>query len=274
MGGRAEFDAGCVGLALGFIVLADGVVGPTFAQLPLPPETVEADISTRSVAVTSSFAGTEIIVFGAVSDSRQVTNEQRLYDVVVVVEGTKVPVVVRRKSHVGGIWMNTDSLRFASLPSFYAIASTRPVGEITDERTLQQLAIGFDTLIARPLKEAEGLRSGAFEDFKWAAVRLKQREKLFVREDYGVRFTGRGLFRTTIAIPANVPVGPLTANVFLFRENQLLSKYTVPVRLEREGLEWLLHTFATRYAAPYGLFAVLLAAGTGLLASFLFSRLR
>lgn len=40
-----------------------------------PIELVEADVSTRSVAVTSSFTGTEIIVFGSVEHSRQPTAE-------------------------------------------------------------------------------------------------------------------------------------------------------------------------------------------------------
>src|SRR5262245_53231252 len=53
-----------------------------------PRETVQADVSTRSVAVTSSFTGTEIIVFGAVDNSRQQTAESGFYDIVIIIEGT------------------------------------------------------------------------------------------------------------------------------------------------------------------------------------------
>src|SRR6185437_4239479 len=95
-------------------------------------ESVEADASTRQVAITSSYTGTEILVFGTVENSVQPSAEAGTYDVVVVVEGTAVPAVVRRKSEVGGLWVNTSFVRFASLPSYYAIASTRPIDEFAD----------------------------------------------------------------------------------------------------------------------------------------------
>ena len=63
-------------------------------------ETVEADVSTRSVSITSGFTGTEIIIFGTVENSRQPSAEAGTYDVVVVVEGTPAPVVVRKKDRV------------------------------------------------------------------------------------------------------------------------------------------------------------------------------
>jgi uncharacterized membrane protein len=49
-------------------------------------ETVEADVSTRSVAITSSFVGTEILIFGTVENSRAPSAEAGTYDVVVVVK--------------------------------------------------------------------------------------------------------------------------------------------------------------------------------------------
>ena len=58
-------------------------------------ESVEADASTRQVAITSSYTGTEILVFGTVENSVQPSAEAGTYDVVVVVEGAAAPVVVR-----------------------------------------------------------------------------------------------------------------------------------------------------------------------------------
>ncbi len=235
-------------------------------------ESIEADISTRSVAVTSSFTGTEIIVFGTVHNSQQQSRDAGLYDIVVVVEGTKAPIVARQKTNVGGIWINTESVKFEAMPSYYAIASTRPLAEVASLRTLAQLSIGFDHVLMRPRRASALLTVDELASYKAAVVRLKQEDKLYVREDYGVSFIGRGLFRTTIDLPANVPVGPLRARVYLFRGGLLLSQYSAQVRLEREGIERLLHTFATRYPTVYGLFTVMLAAGAGLLASAAFRR--
>ena len=103
---------------------------PSVTPEPPPLEKVEADVSTRSVVVTTGFTGHEILVFGAIDNSQQPEDQPGYYDVVVVVEGTPFPVVVRRKSDVAGVWVNTSSVTFASVPSYYAIASNRPIEEI------------------------------------------------------------------------------------------------------------------------------------------------
>ena len=240
---------------------------PVPAQPP-PRETVQADVSTRSVAVTSSFTGTEIIIFGAVDNSRQVTAESGFYDIVIVIEGTPTRLVARRKSNVAGIWINTQSTTFESVPSYYAIISTRPLDEITNPIALKENDIGFEQVRMMPVQGWEtGLTTADLEDFKAAVIRLKQKDGLYVQEEYGVAFIGRSLFRASIDLPANVPVGPLDVRVYLFRDGQLLSNYTARVRLEREGLERFLYNFAYSRPFLYGLCTVLIAVGSGLLAS-------
>lgn len=98
-------------------------------------------------------------------------------------------------------------------------------------------------------------------------IRLKQKEGLHVQEQYGVVFIGRSLFRASIELPANVPVGPLVAKIYLLREGQLLSSYTAKVNLERQGLERLLHNFAFDQPSFCCTFTVAVAVGAGLLAS-------
>ena len=48
-------------------------------------------------------------------------------DIAVVLRGPVQPILVREKQKIAGIWMNADSNRFRSAPSFYAVASSRPI---------------------------------------------------------------------------------------------------------------------------------------------------
>lgn len=238
-----------------------------------PRETVQADVSSRSVAVTSSFTGTQIVVFGAVDHSRQATAESGLYDVVIVLEGTPTRLVARRKSNVAGIWINTQSITFESVPSYYAILSTRPLEEVTNPLVLRENDIGFEHVRMTPVQGWEtGVTTAELQEFAEAVVRLKQKEGLYVQEQYGVVFIGRSLFRASVDLPANVPVGPLDVRVYLFRDGQILSTYTARVRLEREGIELLLHSFAFSQPLLYGIFTVFIAVGAGLIASAVFRR--
>lgn len=261
----------------------DGRMGPRRAPPPpsakptqpeKPLEKVEADVSTRSVEVTTGFTGHEILVFGAIDNSQQPEEETGYYDIVVVVEGTPFPLVVRRKSDVAGVWINTSSMTFASVPSYYAIASNRPIEEIAGPKVLERHAIGFAHIKMTPVPGSQfNYTEYELAAFKAAVIRLKQDEKLYVVEGKdGVSFTGRSLFRATIPLPANVPVGPLVARTYLFRNGEVLSAHIARVNLERAGVERVLHNFAFRWPFAYGVFAVALAVASGLLASAYFRR--
>jgi uncharacterized protein (TIGR02186 family) len=247
---------------------------PALIAPTAPRATVEADISTRTFEITTGFAGHEIIVFGAVDNSQAPAEQTDYYDVVVVVEGTPFPVVVRKKSDVAGVWINTSSITFASVPSYYAITSTKPIEQIAGPAVLERHAIGFRHIAMRP---SPGYR-GAIKDYELAAfraavIRLKKQQNLYVTEpNGGVTFTGRSLFRSTIALPANVPVGPLVARTYLFRNGEVVSAHIARVTLQRAGIERLVHNFAFIYPMSYGLIAVLLAVVSGLLASAYFRR--
>ncbi|NOU08360.1 MAG: TIGR02186 family protein [Hyphomicrobiaceae bacterium] len=256
------------------------------------PESVEADVSTRNVAVTSSFTGTEIVVFGSIHNSRQTSAESGVYDVVVVVEGIPGKVTARKKDRVGGIWLNTRSATFEEVPSYYAIASTRPLDEIASEATLIGYELGFDHVRMTPAalsnvtkpataKDAKDkaapqpeqrLPAAELRDFRNSVIRLKKKDGLYVQEDYSVAFIGKSLFRAAVALPANVPVGPFETRVYLFRQERLLSQYNVRIKMEREGLERLTHSFAHEKPLAYGLLTVLLAMLAGLAASTIFSK--
>ena len=234
---------------------------------------MQADVSARNVAVTSSFNGTEIVIFGAVDNSQQPSAESGYYDVLIVVEGVPARLVVRRKNNVAGLWLNTSSATFDLVPSYYAIASTRPIDEITTEEFRASHGVGFQHLRFTPaFGQAQALSTEDLKEFREAIMRLKQKQGLYVQDQYSVAFIGRSLFRATIELPANVTVGPFETRVYLFRDEKLLSQYTVRLNLEREGLERHLHAFAFGYPTLYGLMTVAIAIAAGLLASTMFRK--
>ena len=237
-------------------------------------ENLEADVSTRSVAITSTYSGTEILIFGTVDNSRQPSAEAGTYEIVAVVEGGPSPLSVRHKSRVGGLWINTRSIRFSAVPSFYGIASTRPLDEIAEPEVLATHQIGFDHLRMVPWGSARWQPTSAEEEreYREAVIRLKKRDRLFVQSDHGVIFRGKSLFRATIALPPNVPVGALTTRLFLFKDGKLLSQYKSEVVLERAGLERFLYHTANTSPFLYGVVTVLMAGLFGLTASLLFRK--
>ena len=86
------------------------------------------DISARQVQIRYSFSGAQLLLFGAVvyPGGRAPT---RPVDIAVVLRGPVQPILVREKQKIAGIWMNADSNRFRSAPSYYAVASSKPIDE-------------------------------------------------------------------------------------------------------------------------------------------------
>lgn len=266
-------------LAMAILVMALAAVAPPRANAQQPPELsgperIEADVSTRSVSITSSFVGTEIIVFGTVENSRQPSAEAGFYDVIVVVEGDAAPLVLRKRASIGGLWINTKQTRFASLPSFYAITSTRPIGEIAETKSLNEHQIGFEhvRIVDAPSGRIGETTADELEEYRQAILRLKQDDNLYLQSDYGVIFVGRSLFRATIEVPPNVPVGALKTRIYLYRNGILLDEYSGKVALARAGIERFLHREALERPFVYGILTVLMAVAAGLGSAYAFNR--
>lgn len=236
-------------------------------------EEIESDISSRDIAIESNFTGQQIVIFGTIEHSKQSASEPGLYDVVVAIRGPKESIVARRKSQVAGIWINRDSYTFANAPGFYAVLSTRLLGDVANETVRNAYGLGFQSLDLRPIDTSKAT-PGDLEitEFRKAVVRIKQKEGLYHYNPQGVIFVGRNLFRATIDLPSNVPVGTYASDVYLVRENKVLSHNRSQLTIDKQGFERFVFSAAFEYPLLYGIIAVIIAVSAGLLASALTRR--
>lgn len=232
------------------------------------PEQVQSDISTREISIQSNFTGIEIVLFGAVDFSRAPSPDEGPYDVIMTIHGPSRPIVVRKKERIAGLWMNGPSKTFPSVPGFYAVLASRPFRAIAPDATLQKLGIGFSNLDFGKSADGEAADNG----FRKNLIRLQTENLLFQESDDAVSFLGRSLFRGSIDLPVNVPIGRYTTQVFLFRDGKLLSQSQSSLQVHKVGFERVVYMLAFRYPLAYGLLAVLMAVSAGLLAYTFFRR--
>jgi uncharacterized protein (TIGR02186 family) len=107
------------------------------------------EVSQHEVQVRQGFTGTELLLFGAIlePDGRRAGRD---YDIVVVLKGPTEPIRLREKRKIFGIWINADSTAFRSAPAFFAVASSRPISQIVDDRTAAIYELGLDYLQLSP----------------------------------------------------------------------------------------------------------------------------
>ena len=220
-----------------------------------------ADLSSHLIAITTGFTGTEVVLFGAVDGPG---------DVAVVVQGPAGRVQVRRKERILGIWMNTRSVEFDDVPGYYSVATSRPLERLADPAVLAREEIGTANIVTTTVGTEP---PGRVAEFREALIRGKRSQGLYPQAPGPVTFLGERLFRTTIHFPANVPTGPYTVGVFLFRDGQVVSAQTTPLIVSKIGFSAEVYDFATRQSLAYGITALAVALAAGWTAGAVFRRI-
>lgn len=226
------------------------------------------DISARQIQIRYSFTGAQLLLFGAVvyPGGRP---PNRPVDIAVVLRGPVEPILVREKQKIAMIWMNADSNRFRSAPSFYALASSRPISELVDDRTASIYELGLHNLQLSPGGGALPEKERRFEA---GLLDLRKRQQLYSEHPRGVEITGGVLYRAVIAIPSQVPVGTYTAETFLIDRHKVIAAATRDIQINKSGFERFVALAARRHSFLYGLTAVVMSLALGWAAAAVFRR--
>ena len=217
------------------------------------------DVSARRIEIRYSFTGADLLLFGAIvyPDGRRPSKPA---DILVVLKGPDQSITMREKQRVAGIWVNADSARFRSAPSFYAVASSRPIADVVDQRTAAIYELGVDKLQLSPSSLND---SAELDRFQAGLIDLRQRTGLFAEHQGSVEITDGVLYRARIPLPARVIVGDYTAETFLVQDGRVVAAAVRDITIRKSGFERFMAVAADRWSFFYGLTAILLAVSMG-----------
>jgi uncharacterized protein (TIGR02186 family) len=250
----------CAALILTFMAVATS---------PASAERLITSLSSHQVLVSSSFTGTELVLFGAIERDGATVARKGGYDIIVTVSGPREALVVRRKDRIAGIWTNAESSTFLDAPTYLAVLSNKPLVEIAPAEMLRRLDIGMN--VVPRMHVAAGIESGE-ETFRDALIRLRKQRRLYIDDPSGVTFITPTLFRATIRLPAESPVGIYDVDVRLFADSTILARASSALEVVKVGIEQFIVTAARDHGILYGLFTTLMALMTGWFASVVFRR--
>lgn len=237
--------------------------------LPAAAEEVVLGLSKDKVAITATFEGSEILVFGAVK--RESPIQQEPLDVVVAVAGPREPVVVRRKERRFGIWVNTESIEVDAAPSFYAIATTGPLRDVLSNVEDLRHKVSIPRAI-RSVGAPRGVTDA--QSFTDAVIRIRKENGAYSLQEGSVALDEQTLFRTSIALPSNLTEGLYPTRIFLTRAGQVVSIYETQIDVQKVGLERWLYNLSREQPLYYGLMSLAIAIFAGWGASAAFQALR
>lgn len=252
---------------LGAVLAAALAAALPDADAPRAAELVVAGLSQHDVALTTSFTGSQIFVYGAVrrTDARPEPAEK--LDVVIAVTGPFKPVVVRKKERRFGIWTNGPGVLIDAAPSFYVVATSRGFREILSWTDDLRYRIDLDYAI-RLIDAPAWVKDR--EQYRLAVARIREQKGLYNILPGAVRIIQNTLFETRIDLPANLIEGDYTARIFLIRDRRVLDVFTDRIEVRRAALGRFIYLMAQNHSALYGIASLALALTAGWLASVFF----
>lgn len=237
---------------------------------PAAAERLVSQVSRQEVAITSSFSGETLTLFGSIEP--EAGAEQKYvegpFHVIITVTGPTQNRVARRKTNQFGIWINTHTAVFEDFPSFYQVLSDTRIDEITDATTLAQKAIPLDS------QARYSARTGWWEALVFGneLVRLMQEKGQFRLNEQGVVFRSDTFYFAQVALPSDAPPGPYLAHTYVFKDKVLIAEKSDGFSVRKIGFERFLGLASKEQPLLYGVICVALALFTGWLGGVVFRR--
>ena len=225
------------------------------------------EVSQHEVQVRQGFTGTELLLFGAILNPEG-TRAGGDYDIVVVLKGPTRSTLLREKRKVAGVWINADSTGLRSAPLFYAVASSRPIARIVDDKTAAIYELGLPWLQLSPIGAIDPKAQARFAA---GLVDLNRRGGLYQESQGGVKISEQVLYQARITLPSSVPTGRYTAETFAIQKGRVVASAISPVAVRKVGFEGAIARFADQQSFLYGLLAVAVSVLMGWVAGRLFA---
>jgi uncharacterized protein (TIGR02186 family) len=219
---------------------------------------LDVDISEPDLKISTGFNGDALTLFGTANPKG---------DIILLLKGPEKETVIRRKSDVFGLWIQSKSVVFSDVPGYYNVASSKPVKDIAAPETLRELRLGINNLSFEADENTDIVPT-----FQEALIQNKQLKRLFSLTPDAVDYINDTLFKTRIYMPANVPLGDYTIEAFLFKDGQLIDRESKPFTVSQTGLTGDLSAFSKDSPFLYGVSIVFLAFLSGISASLLLRR--
>jgi uncharacterized protein (TIGR02186 family) len=232
-------------------------------------EKVITAASKNVVEIGLSYRGDQIYFFGV--------NPVPGSDVVIKLTAEKQEAIkLSVKGRVGPFWMTVKQYEVTGAPFMYKIHTIRPLDQIISKQTAQELELGYDA-VRHKMKMHLVRGQGAPDDAEvvWKGLlKIKERGNLYniVEDPKRLEIAEGKLFKHYFRFPAAATEGRYLVESYCFKDGQLVGYGKDEIQIKKVGLEsWLTQT-SKNSAVFYGIMAVVIALGAGLLVGVIFGK--
>ena len=219
----------------------------TFCSNLFSKENLIAEFLDNKISIDVGFTGKKLSYFGVLDT---------LGDLVIIVTGPRKKIKVFKKERKIWFWINSKSRIFSDVPTYYFVASSKPLSQIRNDSFLRINQIGLKNLRfegAEETEESERLewRTGIIETMKKKGNYNSSIKKIEIIDDR--------LFKTEISFSSEISEGTYVVDALLLKNEKVIGSKRSFINVSKSGLGEKIYIFATKNSLIYGVFAVLTA---------------
>jgi uncharacterized protein (TIGR02186 family) len=195
--------------------------------------------------------------------------------VIVKVLSPPETVKLNQKGRVGPFWMSVKQHSVENVPFMYLVNASKKLDSIVSAEVLRELGIGLDALRDEMrIHTTKGTSEPRDADIIFdGLIRLKKDQGLYqVNDDARVSIKEGKLFRHVVDFPSAAKEGDYLVQTYVFDKGGLVGTATDRLHVRKVGLEAHIVHWAKTFPNVYGVCAVILALGAGLLVGFVFRK--
>ena len=182
-----------------------------------------AEFLDNKIDIDVGFTGKKLSYFGVIDTYG---------DLVIIVTGPRKKIKVFKKERKVGFWINSRSRVFSDVPSYYFLATSRPLNQIKNDAFLKINQIGLENLRfegAEEIEEEERFlwRSGIIESMKKMGNYHSQSGKIDIIDER--------LFKTEISFPSDITEGTYIVDTLLLKDQSVIGSKRSFINVSKSG---------------------------------------
>jgi uncharacterized protein (TIGR02186 family) len=240
--------------------------------LAISPEAQEHVLTAASknlIEIGLSYRGDQIHFFGI--------NPVPGADVVIKLTAEKEEVVkLSVKGKVGPFWMTVKQYEVTNSPFIYKIHTNKPLDQIISPETAKKFELGYEAVRGKmKMNLVRGEAAPEDEAVVWKGLlKIKEQANLYniVADPQRLEISEGKLFKHYFRFPPAATEGRYQVESFSFKNGELVGYGKDVIEIKKVGLEsWLTQT-SQNQPVFFGIMAVFIAVGAGLLVGVIFGK--
>ncbi len=217
------------------------------------------------IEVGARFSGERIFFFGTLPDPEAEV-------VVKLIPAEAHPIKLTRKEKVVLFWMATKKFKVENMPHIYKIHSSKPLKDILTPETAARYGLGYDSLKRNmKIELLSGRRTEDDHDVIFRGfIKMKEGENLYRVAEDRIRITKGRLFEHYFTFPDKAKEGTYMVESYAVKNGRVVGHSKDVIEIRKVGLTAWLYRMAKQSGVLYGIMAVMIALGAGLLVGTVF----